>query len=235
MLAVQRRLGSLSRQWPRKSFPSVLSFSGMGGLWPIPTLYMIWKLCSYSCQGLCGLRSKWEPLFDHIFVDKHTCWNLVVLPQMSPLTFPVTISMRTQPKLQISAALPWPSPFALVMTSGAMYADSDRKYQSQHQNVLVSDALMIWRSEATIQEGTFAHHLGPTTQKWRPLYPMWKKILRLIYTSVSSLCHPFRYHCEPFKVLCQGWDVLRNSQPKQYGCVLWVSTRQTTMTLDSII
>lgn len=53
MLAVQRRLGSLSRQCPRKSLPSVLSFSGMGGLWPIPTLYMIWKLCSYSCQGLC--------------------------------------------------------------------------------------------------------------------------------------------------------------------------------------
>lgn len=30
--------------------------------------------------------------------------------------------MRTQPKLQMSAALPCPSPFALVMTSGAMYA-----------------------------------------------------------------------------------------------------------------
>lgn len=55
MLAVQRRLGSLSRQCPRKSLPSVLSFSGMGGLWPIPTLYMIWKLCSYSCQGLCSV------------------------------------------------------------------------------------------------------------------------------------------------------------------------------------
>lgn len=35
--------------------------------------------------------------------------------------------MRTQPKLQMSAALPCPSPFALVMTSGAMYA-GDRKY-----------------------------------------------------------------------------------------------------------
>lgn len=38
------------------------------------------------------------------------------------LTLPVTISMTTHPRLQTSAARPWPSPFARVMTSGAMYA-----------------------------------------------------------------------------------------------------------------
>lgn len=53
-LAVHLIFGSLSRQWERKSFPSGLTLSGIGGLWPIPTLYMIWKLCSYSCQGLCN-------------------------------------------------------------------------------------------------------------------------------------------------------------------------------------
>ena len=38
------------------------------------------------------------------------------------LTLPVTISMTTHPRLQMSAARPWPSPLARVMTSGAMYA-----------------------------------------------------------------------------------------------------------------
>lgn len=51
-LAVHLIFGSLSRQWERKSFPSGLNLSGIGGLCPIPTLYIIWKLCSYSCQGL---------------------------------------------------------------------------------------------------------------------------------------------------------------------------------------
>jgi hypothetical protein len=51
-LAVHLSFGSLSRQWARKPFPSGLSLSGTGGLCPIPTLYMIWKLCSYSCHGL---------------------------------------------------------------------------------------------------------------------------------------------------------------------------------------
>lgn len=40
----------------------------------------------------------------------------------APLTLPVTISMTTHPRLQMSAARPWPSPLARVMTSGAMYA-----------------------------------------------------------------------------------------------------------------
>lgn len=40
-LAVHLIFGSLSRQCERKSFPSGLNLSGIGGLCPIPTLYII--------------------------------------------------------------------------------------------------------------------------------------------------------------------------------------------------
>lgn len=97
MLAVQRRLGSLSRQCPRKSLPSVLSFSGMGGLWPIPTLYMIWKLCSYSCQGLCTVGTLSGLLFRFLTNIEHAFKIGVFSPFPSPFRWGRSPNSRCPP------------------------------------------------------------------------------------------------------------------------------------------